>query len=146
MIDLRQIPASTSATGFHWQVAQATSLRNIVVQMSTASGNNHQGVFESYQKLNLLEQSRVGMFMENGSGGFMGGQFCLVPAISGTKSYYYRPRVQRWKIWHLGRKPTVSLISAVRNTLVTCSVLKIYCSQYYCQQRCHSHLWSLELG
>ncbi|KZP07111.1 glycoside hydrolase family 55 protein [Athelia psychrophila] len=55
VIDLTQIPASTSATGLHWQVSQATSLINIVVNMSTASGNNHQGIF-----------------MENGSGGFMG--------------------------------------------------------------------------
>ncbi|KAG2335843.1 glycoside hydrolase family 55 protein [Suillus weaverae] len=55
IIDLRQIPASTSAIGLHWQVSQATSLINIVVEMSTASNNGHRG-----------------MFMENGSGGFMG--------------------------------------------------------------------------
>ncbi|KAH7904582.1 pectate lyase superfamily protein-domain-containing protein [Hygrophoropsis aurantiaca] len=55
VIDLRQIPASTSAIGLHWQVSQATSLINVVVEMSTASGNNHEG-----------------LFMENGSGGFMG--------------------------------------------------------------------------
>ncbi|KAF8595384.1 exo-beta-1,3-glucanase [Ceratobasidium sp. AG-I] len=54
IIDLRQMPASTSATGLHWQVSQATSLVNIRVEMSQASGNNHQGIF-----------------MENGSGGFM---------------------------------------------------------------------------
>ncbi|KAI6146888.1 glycoside hydrolase family 55 protein [Pisolithus tinctorius] len=42
IIDLRQIPASTSAIGLHWQVSQATSLINVVVEMSTASGNNHQ--------------------------------------------------------------------------------------------------------
>ncbi|EGN92975.1 glycoside hydrolase family 55 protein [Serpula lacrymans var. lacrymans S7.3] len=64
VIDLRQMPATTSAIGLHWQVSQATSLMNIVVEMSTASGNSHQG-----------------MFMENGSGGFMddlvfnGGQY-----------------------------------------------------------------------
>ncbi|KAG2049894.1 glycoside hydrolase family 55 protein [Suillus hirtellus] len=55
IIDLRRIPASTSAIGLHWQVSQGTSLINVVVEMSTASDNNHQG-----------------MFMENGSGGFMG--------------------------------------------------------------------------
>lgn len=43
VIDLRQMPATTSATGFHWQVSQAKSLYNIVVEMSTASGNKHQG-------------------------------------------------------------------------------------------------------
>ncbi|CDO72902.1 Glycoside Hydrolase Family 55 protein [Trametes cinnabarina] len=55
IIDLRQMPASASATGIHWQVSQATSLMNIVFQMSTAAGNAHQGIW-----------------MENGSGGFMG--------------------------------------------------------------------------
>ncbi|PSR72174.1 hypothetical protein PHLCEN_2v11966 [Hermanssonia centrifuga] len=53
VIDLRQV--SGSATGIHWQVSQATSLMNIVFQMSTAAGNQHQGIF-----------------MENGSGGFLG--------------------------------------------------------------------------
>ncbi|KAI0082779.1 exo-beta-1,3-glucanase [Panus rudis PR-1116 ss-1] len=55
VIDLRQMPASASATGLHWQVSQATSLTNIRVEMSTAAGNAHQGIF-----------------MENGSGGYMG--------------------------------------------------------------------------
>ncbi|KJA27068.1 glycoside hydrolase family 55 protein [Hypholoma sublateritium FD-334 SS-4] len=55
VIDLRQIPATTSGTGFHWQASQSTSLMNIVVQMSTASDTAHQGIF-----------------MENGSGGFLG--------------------------------------------------------------------------
>ncbi|KAF3910421.1 hypothetical protein ABW20_dc0105272 [Dactylellina cionopaga] len=51
-------------TALHWQVAQATSLYNIHFIMSTTSGNN-----------------QVGIFMENGSGGFIsdltffGGQF-----------------------------------------------------------------------
>ncbi|EIN07518.1 exo-beta-1,3-glucanase [Punctularia strigosozonata HHB-11173 SS5] len=54
VIDLTQMPA-TSGTGIHWQVSQATSLINIVVEMSTADGNAQQGIF-----------------MENGSGGFMG--------------------------------------------------------------------------
>jgi glucan 1,3-beta-glucosidase len=54
ILDTTAIPPATSGTGIHWQVAQATSLQNIVVNMSTASGNNHQGIF-----------------MENGSGGFI---------------------------------------------------------------------------
>ncbi|KAG9074861.1 hypothetical protein FRC06_010419 [Ceratobasidium sp. 370] len=54
VIDLRRMPASASATGLHWQVSQATSLINVRVEMSQAAGNNHQGIF-----------------MENGSGGFM---------------------------------------------------------------------------
>ncbi|KAF8634678.1 hypothetical protein AX15_000779 [Amanita polypyramis BW_CC] len=56
VIDVRQVPATSAAgTGIHWQVSQATSLINIVFQMSTDSGTAHQGIF-----------------MENGSGGFMG--------------------------------------------------------------------------
>ncbi|PFH50090.1 glycoside hydrolase family 55 protein [Amanita thiersii Skay4041] len=56
IIDVRQVPADKSqGTGIHWQVSQATSLMNIVFQMSTASNTAHQGIF-----------------MENGSGGYMG--------------------------------------------------------------------------
>lgn len=47
------MPAN-AGTGIHWQVAQATSLINLTFQMSTAAGNQHQGIF-----------------MDNGSGGFM---------------------------------------------------------------------------
>ncbi|KAF8900725.1 exo-beta-1,3-glucanase [Gymnopilus junonius] len=56
VIDVRQVPATNNqGTGIHWQVAQATSLMNIVFFMSTASNTAHQGIW-----------------MENGSGGFMG--------------------------------------------------------------------------
>ncbi|KAL5490259.1 hypothetical protein ACEPAI_5092 [Sanghuangporus weigelae] len=55
VIDLTRMPVSASATGLHWQVSQATSLMNIVVNMSQDPATNHQGIF-----------------MENGSGGFMG--------------------------------------------------------------------------
>ncbi|CAO3660642.1 unnamed protein product [Umbelopsis ramanniana] len=66
IIDLTKTPATSASTGIHWQVAQATSLTNIVFQMSTASNTAHQGVW-----------------MENGSGGFMsdlvfnGGKFAM---------------------------------------------------------------------
>ncbi|KAI9356554.1 pectate lyase superfamily protein-domain-containing protein [Zopfochytrium polystomum] len=53
VIDLTGLPASTG-TGIHWQVAQATSLQNIVFKMvQGGSGNAQQGIF-----------------MDNGSGGF----------------------------------------------------------------------------
>ncbi|KAF5373032.1 hypothetical protein D9758_001642 [Tetrapyrgos nigripes] len=56
IIDVRRVPAANSqGTGIHWQVAQATSLVNIQFFMSTASNTAHQGIW-----------------MENGSGGFMG--------------------------------------------------------------------------
>ncbi|KAI9277912.1 exo-beta-1,3-glucanase [Umbelopsis sp. AD052] len=66
VIDLTKTPATSSSTGIHWQVAQATSLTNLVFKMSTAPNTKHQGVW-----------------MENGSGGFMsdlvfeGGKFGL---------------------------------------------------------------------
>ncbi|KAF5373036.1 hypothetical protein D9758_001646 [Tetrapyrgos nigripes] len=56
IIDVRRVPATNNqGTGIHWQVAQATSLVNIQFFMSTASNTAHQGIW-----------------MENGSGGFMG--------------------------------------------------------------------------
>ncbi|KAJ7227583.1 pectate lyase superfamily protein-domain-containing protein [Mycena haematopus] len=51
VIDTTNIPANQYGTGIHWQVGQATSLINLSFLLSTASGNQHQGVF-----------------MENGSG------------------------------------------------------------------------------
>ncbi|KAH7912071.1 glycoside hydrolase family 55 protein [Hygrophoropsis aurantiaca] len=58
IIDLRQMPASAPAIGLHWEVSKATSLMNVIVEMSTDAGTQHQG-----------------LFMESGSGGFMGGKF-----------------------------------------------------------------------
>ncbi|KAF9044166.1 glucan 1,3-beta-glucosidase [Panaeolus papilionaceus] len=56
VIDVTRVPAEKSqGTGIHWQVAQATSLVNIVFFMSKAPNTAHQGIW-----------------MENGSGGFMG--------------------------------------------------------------------------
>ncbi|KAF9458677.1 glycoside hydrolase family 55 protein [Collybia nuda] len=55
VIDLRRIPPQNPAVGLHWQVAQATSLINIVVEMTVHPDTTHQG-----------------LMMENGSGGFMG--------------------------------------------------------------------------
>ncbi|KAF9002426.1 glucan 1,3-beta-glucosidase [Cyathus striatus] len=56
VIDVTRVPATNSqGTGIHWQVSQATQLLNIVFQMSTAANTAHQGIW-----------------MENGSGGYMG--------------------------------------------------------------------------
>lgn len=54
IIDTTAVPVGTQAIGIHWQVAQATSLQDITVKMSAASGTKH-----------------IGIYMENGSGGFM---------------------------------------------------------------------------
>jgi glucan 1,3-beta-glucosidase len=55
VIDLTGLPASTG-TGIHWQVAQATSLQNIVFNM-----------VEDRSEANAQQ----GLFIDNGSGGFM---------------------------------------------------------------------------
>ncbi|KAK0717718.1 glycoside hydrolase family 55 protein [Lasiosphaeria miniovina] len=55
VIDLTAMPV-TSGAGIHWQVAQATSLQNIVFNMRTDGGNTN---------------GQQGIFMDNGSGGFM---------------------------------------------------------------------------
>lgn len=55
VIDLTALPFTTG-TGIHWQVAQATSLQNIVFNMHTDGGDAN---------------AQQGIFMENGSGGFM---------------------------------------------------------------------------
>jgi hypothetical protein len=54
-IDIRSQPMNTG-TGIHWQVAQATSLQNIEFYMVENSSS---------------ENRQQGIFMENGSGGFM---------------------------------------------------------------------------
>ncbi|KAJ6530408.1 exo-beta-1,3-glucanase [Mycena vulgaris] len=55
IIDVRRVPPTISqGTGIHWQVAQSTSLMNIVFNMSDDPNTAHQGIW-----------------MENGSGGFM---------------------------------------------------------------------------
>ncbi|KAJ7273179.1 pectin lyase fold/virulence factor [Mycena rebaudengoi] len=63
VIDVRRVPATMSqGTGIHWQVAQATSLMNIRVEMSTAPDTAHQG--EYFEFISCI-------WMENGSGGLM---------------------------------------------------------------------------
>ncbi|KAG8903261.1 hypothetical protein FRC01_009261, partial [Tulasnella sp. 417] len=53
-IDTTKMPANNAATGIHWQVAQATTLVDIEFFMNGAGNTSHQGIW-----------------MENGSGGFM---------------------------------------------------------------------------
>lgn len=54
IIDLTAIPSTLQVAGIHWPTAQATSLQNIIIQMSKATSTQHQGVF-----------------IESGSGGFL---------------------------------------------------------------------------
>ncbi|KAF8863809.1 glucan 1,3-beta-glucosidase [Acephala macrosclerotiorum] len=55
VLDTTLMPVS-SGSGIHWQVAQATSLQNIVFNMRTDGGTAN---------------AQQGIFMDNGSGGFM---------------------------------------------------------------------------
>ena len=53
-IDTTLLPATSAIAGIHWQVAQATSLQNLVFNLNQSPETAHQGIF-----------------MDNGSGGFM---------------------------------------------------------------------------
>jgi hypothetical protein len=55
ILDITALPLGTG-TCIHWQVAQATSLQNLVFNMRVGGGQANQ---------------QQGIFMENGSGGFM---------------------------------------------------------------------------
>lgn len=55
IIDTTDMPHNAGACGVHWPTAQATSIQNVVFMLSQAPGNNH-----------------VGIFMEGGSGGYLG--------------------------------------------------------------------------
>ncbi|KAI6091191.1 glycoside hydrolase family 55 protein [Hypoxylon rubiginosum] len=56
IIDIKDLPISSSIAGIHWQVAQATSLQNIVFEMNPDTSEDNK---------------QKGLFIENGSGGFM---------------------------------------------------------------------------
>ncbi|KAH8690336.1 pectate lyase superfamily protein-domain-containing protein [Talaromyces proteolyticus] len=55
VVDLRDISSNSSVSGIHWPTAQATSLQNLVFEMSTESGTKQQR-----------------LFIESGSGGYFG--------------------------------------------------------------------------
>ncbi len=45
VFDLTGLPTGSNVAGIHWPTAQATSLTNLVFQMSSASGTQHVGIF-----------------------------------------------------------------------------------------------------
>lgn len=55
MLDTTGMSPNTSAIGIHWPSSQATTIQNVVFRLSEVPGNKH-----------------VGLFMEEGSGGFLG--------------------------------------------------------------------------
>ncbi|KAH6665999.1 pectate lyase superfamily protein-domain-containing protein [Halenospora varia] len=94
VFDLTSIPATTGMNGIHWPTAQATSLQNCVFKMSTASGSQH-----------------VGMFIENGSGGFLtdltfyGGKYGLnigSQQFTTRNLTFYNSNTAIYQIWNWG--------------------------------------------
>jgi glucan 1,3-beta-glucosidase len=56
VLDMTNVPSGASVTGIHWPTAQATSLQNVVFQMSSAAGTQHVGLFcESGMSTSLYE-------------------------------------------------------------------------------------------
>jgi glucan 1,3-beta-glucosidase len=45
VFDITSVPISSSLSCIHWPTAQATSLQNIIFQMSPAAGTQHVGIF-----------------------------------------------------------------------------------------------------
>ena len=74
IIDMTSFPASRLIRGIHWPTGQATSLQNIVFQMSDAPGTQHEGIFMEEGKA-LPSVSVWYSYEANdriaGSGGFM---------------------------------------------------------------------------
>lgn len=81
IFDLNDMPLATDddgqplvPTGIHWQVSQACSLQNLVFNMPTATDSN--------------KATHVGIFMENGSGGFVSDlvrQIMNIPPVKRTQ-------------------------------------------------------------
>ncbi|CAG8561591.1 2125_t:CDS:2, partial [Acaulospora colombiana] len=65
------MPVSSTATGLHWQVSQATSLAFVKVIMSQDPSTNHQGVSIPIFFTRTCISNYSQIFMENGSGGLM---------------------------------------------------------------------------
>jgi glucan 1,3-beta-glucosidase len=110
VIDLRQGPAS-GITALHWQVSQSTSLMNLRVEMGT--GSAHQG-----------------MFMENGSGGFMGDLI-----FNGGK----------YGIWVGNQQFTVRNLTVRYFSISVCEMVGLT-GRIPGEQRRHRGLLDLELG
>lgn len=71
MIDIRDT-TTENAAGLHWQVAQATSLTNVYI----------------YMELENPDITQMGLFTENGSGGFMSG-CCIGGGLYGICKYIH---------------------------------------------------------
>jgi glucan 1,3-beta-glucosidase len=56
ILDTTAIPATSQATGIHWPTAQATSLQNVQIHMSSGAGTQHQGIFIENGKKSFKQQ------------------------------------------------------------------------------------------
>lgn len=45
VLDMTEVPVDLEISGIHWPTAQATTLQNVVFEMSDAEGNKNQGLF-----------------------------------------------------------------------------------------------------
>lgn len=45
VLDMTEVPTDIEISGMHWPTAQATTLQNVVFQMSDVEGNQNQGLF-----------------------------------------------------------------------------------------------------
>ena len=55
VIDMTNVPSTSAITGIHWPTAQATSLQNVIFQMSDAPGTQHLGILIEEGKLLFVE-------------------------------------------------------------------------------------------
>ncbi|KAK8092424.1 glucan -beta-glucosidase protein [Apiospora kogelbergensis] len=92
VFDMTDMPLSTAdndqayvPTGIHWQAAQATSLENFVFNMPNATDVN--------------STTHTGIFMENGSGGFVSDLVCI-PPVGSSKYHAHTDSVQM--VWDWG--------------------------------------------
>ncbi|KAJ7720935.1 exo-beta-1,3-glucanase [Mycena metata] len=65
IIDLTQTPASSATTGIHWQIAQATSLMNLVINMSTEPDTAHQDCSGGFLGDLVFNGGKYGMSVGN---------------------------------------------------------------------------------
>src|ERR1700691_3755021 len=104
------MPASAAATGLHWQVSQATSLMNVVVEMSADPASNHQGnalsACVSLGKWTLIYHSQVSSWRMAAVDSWAVDLSCKY-AVQNSTHGVFRSCFQRWQVRHVGRQPTV---------------------------------------
>ncbi len=57
VFDLTGLPTGSNVAGIHWPTSQATSLTNLVFQMSAASGTQHVGIFSESGRFRIFHST-----------------------------------------------------------------------------------------